>query len=99
MSEVCGCPSCSHTLIWSCLLAIAYSFHEAEIAKVALSACSHWLADIAKTSLLDHKLAIHVLKSLEADVMIATIHVARQENSVCNTEVWGDFSCAFLAQK
>ena len=32
--------------------------------------------------LLDHKLAIHVLKSLEADVMIATIHVARQENSV-----------------
>lgn len=34
--------------------------------------------------LLDRKLAIHVLKSLEADVMIATIHVGRQENSLCN---------------
>lgn len=42
--------------------------------------------------LLDRKLAIHVLKSLEADVMIATIHVGRQENSVCNTEDWGDLT-------
>lgn len=42
--------------------------------------------------LLDRKLAIHVLKSLEADVVIATIHVGRQENSVCNTEDWGDLT-------
>lgn len=42
--------------------------------------------------LLDRKLAIHVLKSLEADVMIATIHVGRQENSVCNTEDWGNLT-------
>lgn len=45
--------------------------------------------------LLDRKLAIHVLKSLEADVMIATIHVGRQENSVCNTEDWGDLNWPF----
>lgn len=45
--------------------------------------------------LLDRKLAIHVLKSLEADVMIATIHVGRQENSVCNTEYWGDLTGRF----
>lgn len=46
--------------------------------------------------LLDRQLAIHVLKSLEADVMIATIHVGRQENSVCSTEDWGDFNWPFL---
>lgn len=27
--------------------------------------------------------------------MIATIHVGRQENSVCNTEYWGDLTGRF----
>lgn len=96
------CPSCSHILILSCFLDIAYSLRGAEYLKIALSACSRWWADASEKRqkahpLLDRKLAIHVLKSLEADVMIATIHVGRQENSVCTIEDWGDFNWPCLA--
>lgn len=75
---------------------MAYSLIGAEYLKIALSPCSCWLADASERDrkahpLLDRKLAIHVLKLLKADVMIATIHVRRQENSVCNTEDWRDF--------
>lgn len=95
-----GLP-CSHSLILSCFLDIAYSLHGAEYLKIALSPFPvGWQMPLKKDRkahpLLDRKLAIHVLKSLEADVMIATIHVERQENSVCNTEDWRDFNWPFL---
>lgn len=36
------------SLILSCLLDIAYSLHGAEYLKLALSACSRWLADASE---------------------------------------------------